>query len=201
MLPDLKKSFRNMKIGHSDPTPDSNDSFSSYEKKSVKMFISTIIFIITALLAVTVFGLNFYFDRQAAMLQTSIDNQKDVLKLDSINQLVAFDSQLKTLRNLVIEKGSYLVILDELAKNVGPGVVYNSAEIKLNGGVYAIEVSGTASSLLGYIRQVRIFENINDGILVGGELTNFEVRGNTSNSSSVNFTYSVVVPSDLLNNI
>ena len=67
--------------------------------------------------------------------------------------------------------------------------------------MYAIEVSGTASSLLGYIRQVRIFESINDGILVGGELTNFEVIRNTNNSSSVNFTYSIVVPSDLLDNI
>ena len=201
MLPDLKKSFSNMKIGYSDPTPDSNDSFSSYEKKSAKLFISTIIFIITVLLAVTAFGLNFYFDRQAVTLQTSIDNQRDVLKLDSINRLVSFDSQLKTLRNLIIEKGSYLVILDELAKNVGPGVVYNSADIKLDGGVYAIEVSGTAGSLLGYIRQVRIFENINDGILVGGELTNFEVIRNPNTGSSVNFTYSIVVPSDLINNI
>ena len=190
-----------MKIGYSDPTPDSNDSFSSYEKKSAKLFISTIIFIITVLLAVAVFGLNFYFNRQAVTLQTSIDNQRDVLKLDSINQLVSFDSQLKTLRNLVIEKRSYLVILDELAKNVGPGVVYNSADIKLDGGVYAIEVSGTAGSLLGYIRQVRIFESINDGILVGGELTNFEVIRNPNKGSLVNFTYSIVVPSDLLNNI
>ena len=170
-------------------------------KGDARYLISIIICVLAVLLAGLSYGANIYLDRQILSVGNSIESQEESIQLEVIHDLITFDQQIRTLKDLSALRGGYLPILREMSAIVIDGVQYTQAEISLNENrEYEVRADGSAESLEAYLRQRKVVDQVaqsdSDRFAKLMNLDEYTIRRDRDGVNSVLFTLKMSIPID-----
>ena len=205
MLPDFSKNFAN------DPSlkkgADGADSVKrepvtppqelSVQRLDIRYVLSVLLLTLSIVCVGGLFGLNAYFDREIASIESGIGALEEVIKTNDILNLAQFDMQVRALKELSISRSGYLLLLAEVSRLVVPGVHYSTVSIAFHDDVggYVVSVKGVANSLIQYHQQIQRIESV-EGALAGGVFEGYSLDRTEDGATTVLFTVSFEVSSE-----
>ena len=180
------------------PSSDGADS----KRKDIRSILAWVIFIISACVAAGMFAINLYLDGidflgvtgEIQRVELLVEEQEAAIQPQAIQDLVLFDSQIDTLKELDRSRAGYLVILDTIGSIIIPSVRYTSADINLSDGVYRVRVQATALTLPAYLQQSKVLQDSNNEIVQQINISQYSINRNDDGESSVNFSLILDVP-------
>ena len=197
MPPNFSKNFANTSLSGDETMQEAADTASSSETKvDIRYVLSAIIFALSLVGVGATFGVNAYFDREIAALDSQIQQLEDAVKTSSIVELDLFDKQLRTLSDLAVSRNGYSLLLDEIAGLVVPGVYYTSASLSFdeNSNEYNLVLNGFADSLITYHQQIQRIESVQQGLLAEPRFDSYALQWSERNVATVSFVVSYTVP-------
>ena len=174
------------------PSKSSND-FS--KQRDVRYIFSLIVFIISIIFTIGIFGINIYLDEEIIKVSSQVVGQESVIQSNTITNLVLFDKQVRTLKVLNMSRSGYSVLIDELSAIVVPGVRYASMTISLESkGEYLIAINGVAESLSAYLQQIQVLSTTERLFKQRARLTDYVVSRDNIGNTSVSFSLNITIP-------
>ena len=196
--PNFSKNFSDVKFSN---TPaDGGSPYEVKEKKDIRYILSVLILVFVLILTGAMYGINFYLDGEIEIKNEIVSQQREIIDIETIKNLNAFDKQVRNLQNLGNIRDGYIPILIEISKLPVSGVRYERATIRVNSDrTYEVEVNAVAESLETYIDQVSVIKSF-EGIWGNSlELKNFRIE-RARGSNDVTFSLVAKVNSVVSNN-
>ena len=182
----------------SSPTPSS-----SVKWRDIRVVIAWFVFIVILLATVAVYGLNVYlsgfdflgikFNGQIQDIGEKIAAQEDAIQTNTIEEIILFDKQIATVKDLTISKGGYNPLIEILSSVILDSVQFESASFDLNGDTYTVSVSAVADNLYAYLQQLAVINTSDNPLVQKMQLGGYNIQRSESGESTVAFSLGMTV--------
>ena len=205
MLPTFSKNFADVTPGKEQAAPSTGVSVprdGGGKRRDIRVILTWCVVIVSACAAAGMFLLNVYLDGidflgftgEIQRVEMLVEEQEAAIQPQAIQDLVLFDKQIDTLRELNLSQAGYLVILETIGGIIIPSVRYTSADITLAGDVYQVKIQAVALNLPAYLQQAGVLEDSNNGIVGRMVIDQYAINRDEEGNSTVNFSMSLEVP-------
>ena len=199
MPPNFSKNFANITSAAPKEKIENNIADTMVGKRDIRYTFSVVLCVAAVIATVGAYGMNMYFDRKVLSVGERINSQKEAIQLDTINDLITFDKQIKVLKDLALSRSGYLTLLRGVSAVVIDGVRYNSADFSLDeSGTYTVKIQGTASSPEVYLTQLEVIREMakkdTDVFARRISFDTYNIQRNLDGSSTVSFSMNMRIP-------
>ena len=177
----------------SSPTPGP-----SVKWRDIRVVIAWLIFTVALLATIVVYGLNvrlsgfdflgIKFNGQIQNIGEKIAAQEDAIQTSTIEEVILFDKQIATVKDLTVSKGGYEPLIDVLSSVILDSVQFESASFDLNGDTYTVSVSAVANNLYAYLQQLAVINNSDNPLVQKIQLGGYNIQRGESGESTVAFS-------------
>lgn len=162
------------------------------EEKTLFGFLALVIFILSILLALGMFGYKYYLKYRIDKMGDDLAEAQAALEPDTIHELTRLDNQINTTKSLISKHRAITPLFEFLQRSTPKTVRFNDFRFSTSGQGLALSMKGEARGYAALALAADVFNKSQN--FTNSTFSNL----NLNDKGDVNFTYDAVVDQKLL---